>query len=185
MKKMKYIISAWILTLIFPLSAYCGETVTGSDTEKKPATEKAIKQEQKKSFQKKDMKKDVPEMKPNIAEEYKPLIAEYDKYWKFVRENNLDGAYGMESEEYKKVVTIREYKGLQEMTQMPVTIKAVRALEVQKKDEKEVIVRGTMRLQSGLLDTVRVFYDRWVKAGDEWRHLREIKEYDTEKKKNS
>jgi len=182
---MKYFIGACILTFIYPLSVYSGGTIPDTSTEKTSNTENTIQKKQKTPIQKPNVKKDVKELKPNIAEEYKPLIAEYDKYWKFIRDNDLEGAYGMETDEYKKVVKIREYKGLQEASKMPVSLKAVRALEVQKKDEKEVIVKGTMWLLSGQIDTLKVFDDTWIMTGNGWRHVREIKQYDEENKKNS
>mgnify|MGYP000684072067 CR=1 FL=1 len=175
MKYIKYMIGACALSFVLPLSAFCGDAATQSGGTGK----------QQPPFHKANVKKDAPELKPNIPEEYLPLIAEYDKYWKFVQEGNLDGAYEMERDEYKKVVTVREYKGLQELSKMPVSVKAVRALEVQKKDEKEVIVKGTMWLQSGQIDTLRVFYDNWVKEEHGWRHIREMKQYGDESKKNS
>jgi hypothetical protein len=166
-----------ILLLIFPFVAYSGEisTDTGkiSDKSSKP------------KFRKGNVKKDVPELKPNIPEEYKPLITIYDKYWKFIKDNDLDSAYNLETEDYKKVVSLREYKGLQKRSKLPVTIKAVRALEVNKKDEKEVIVKGTMWLKAAMIDSLKVFYDKWVKAGEEWRHLREIEDVDAGKKEKS
>jgi hypothetical protein len=175
LKKIKWML--FILLLIFPCVVYSSEI--GTDTGKisdKPSEHK---------FHKGNVKKDVKQLEPNILEEYKPLIAIYDKYWKFIKDNDLDSAYNLETEDYKKVVSLREYKGLQKRSKLPVTIKAVRALEVKKKDEKEVIVRGTMWLKAAEMDTLKVFYDKWVKAGKEWRHLREIEDVNAVKKNES
>ena len=174
MKKIHWVIC--ILVLIFPVLGYSIETDTGKASGKtsKPALKKA------------NIKKDVKQLKPNIPEEYKPLITiYYDKYWKFIKDNDLGSAYNLETEDYKKVVSLREYKNLQKRSKLPVTIKAVRALEVNKKDEKEVIVKGTMWLKAAEMDTLKVFYDKWVKVGEGWRHLREIEDVDAGKKDKS
>ena len=170
MKKIYWVIC--ILALIFPVAVSSIETDTGkaSDKTSKP------------TFKKGNVKKDVSKLEPNIPEEYKPLIEVYDKYWKFIKEDKLEGAYNLETEDYKKVVSLREYKSLQRRSKLPLKIEAIRALEVKKKDEKEVIVKGSMWLKAAEINTLKMFNDRWVKAGDEWRHLREIEDVDAGKK---
>gem|GEM_PF-2378085 len=169
MNKILWIICIMVITL--PVTLYGSETDTGKATGKtsKPA------------FVKPDIKKEAPRLEPNIPEEYKPLIEVYDKYWKFIKEDDLESAYKLETEDYKKVVSLREYKGLQKRSKLPLTIKAVRALEVKKKDEKEVIVKGSMWLKSAMIDTLKMFHDRWVMSDKEWRHVREIEDIDAGK----
>ncbi len=174
---MKKIILSIIAVLLISAIAYGTETVT---TEQKPTV-----QPSKKPFKKADIKKEAPELKPNIPDEYKSLIEVYDKYWNFIKENDLENAYKLENDDYKKVVNLREYKSLQKRSKLPVNIKAVRALEVTQKGEKEVIVKGTIWLKSAEIDTLKVFYDKWVKNGDHWKHLREIEDHDTAKQDNS
>ncbi|MBE0427338.1 MAG: hypothetical protein IBX72_11935 [Nitrospirae bacterium] len=164
-----------ISALIIPFAAYGIEADPGKSIDR-PATP---------SFKKLNIKTDVPEVKPNIPDEYKPVIETYDKYWNFIKENDLDSAYLLETDDYKEVVSLREYKGLQKRGKVPVNIKAVRALEVTQKGEKEVIVKGTMWLKAAQIETLKVFYDRWVKSGEGWRHLREIEEHETSEKGNS
>ena len=174
---MKKFVLLMIALLAISVTAYTSETPT---TDKSPTVEPS-----KPSFEKADIKKDAPEVKPNIPDDYKPLIEVYNRYWNFIKENDLENAYKLESDDYKKVVSLREYKGLQKRSKLPVNIKAVRALEVTQKGEKEVIVKGTIWLKAADIDTLKVFYDKWVKNGDEWRHLREIEDLDTARQDKS
>lgn len=168
----KFILILGVLILTLPIAEY-GEEVSADKTSEKPS---------KSAFKKADIKRDVPKLEPNIPEEYSPLIAVYDKYWKFIKEGDFSSAYELESNDYKKVVSLREYRNLQKRSKVPVNIKAIRALGVEKKGEKEVIVKGTMWLKAAEIDTLKIFNDKWVKAGEEWRHVREVEDVDVSKK---
>jgi hypothetical protein len=50
-------------------------------------------------------------------------------------------------------------------------LNSVKALTVEKKDEKEVVVKGKYYYEIGIVNSVNLFTDRWVNEDSAWMHI--------------
>ena len=163
----KYII---ILALcMLPLSAWCGEGNAEVKKETPAATWKDI--------------KNVPgPVASDIPEIYTELMKNFKEYWDAMKAKDYKKAYDLESSEHRKMTSFDLYN---ERLKGAVQIIAVRPLEVKPVNEKEVMVRSSLGYKAGLVDTVRLMHDRWIKEESGWRHLpaKEKKDDKKEEKK--
>ncbi|MEW6002376.1 MAG: hypothetical protein AB1638_07000 [Nitrospirota bacterium] len=128
----------------------------------------------------KDIKKEghVKPDKENL-EKNKDLVTRYNEYWKAIVARDYKKAYAMESTDYQKKVGYDLYA---ERLKNRINIKAVEPIEVKQLNEKEVVVRGFMRYQIEIIDSMRTFDDKWIKEGERFKHQRDTEE---EAKKSS
>lgn len=120
-----------------------------------------------------DIKKGVKPVKPNIPPEYDSLVKAFDNYWNAVKDKKHDVAYSLESSEYRKGISLEKYKAekmLKPGTQ-EVDMVNVRALEVKKINEKEVVVEGIIVYKAGFAQSVRSVRDKWVNEKEGWKHV--------------
>ena len=113
-------------------------------------------------------------VKPDIPKEYEDLVKIFDEYWGALKKGDYDKAYSLETADFRKSTGLDAYKG---KYGKDVQLINVRALGVKKTSEKEVMVTGTMILKvlsgQSFQDTAKPFYDKWLKEGDTWKHVRE------------
>jgi hypothetical protein len=105
-----------------------------------------------------------------IPGQYSDLSKAFDEYWEAKKARDFKKAYGMEAGDYRKSTSFDLYK---ERLKGQVDIIAVRLLEVKPVNEKEVMVRASLGIKAGILDTVKLIHDRWVKEDAGWKHLPE------------
>jgi hypothetical protein len=142
------------------------------------AADAVKKDAQHKNYEWSDIKKGTKPVEPKIAKEYDPLIKSFGDYWKATKDKKYDVTYAMESEKFRKETSFEKYKELMKPKkgQQPMNISSVRALEVKKMNEREVVVEGIIAYKAGFMDSLRPVKDRWVNEENGWRHLPSIKE---------
>jgi len=122
-------------------------------------------------FHKFDPKQAKPVLPDRVnLEKNKDMVKIYKEYWNAVKDKDYKKAYSMEAASYQKAVSYDVYL---ERHKNAITILAVEPIEVSKKNEKEVIVKGFLRYKTGVMDSVRTFDDGWIKEGDVLKHLKE------------
>jgi hypothetical protein len=146
-----------LIVLFFASQALCGEAEVGKETQQK----KHIPQPGIKS---------VKQAEPNIPQEYKELEKMYNQYWGFVMKKEYEKAYEMESSAYKKSNKYAKEK-YESLLPSNVKMTAVMALNVEKTNEKEVVVKGNYYFAMGALKSVRPFSDKWMKEKAIWKHV--------------
>lgn len=158
---------AVLVILMLPASGFCGG---GAKEEKGVHPPSSGIQEIKK----------VKQPEPNIPAEYKGLVELYNKYWDHIMKKEYAKAYAMENSDYRKANPYADGKSYNEMLSKNemmaknLKITAVKALEVEKVNEKEVIVKGHYYFHyvpQESLKSVKQFHDRWVKEKDGWGHI--------------
>ena len=155
MRYFRYMVVA--IFLLIPLCAYCSEA--GGEKEKPK-----VKQIPHPGI------KNVKPQEPRIPDEYKDLEKAYNQYWGFFIKKDYEKAYSMESADYKKTNPYDEGK-YKKIFFGNAKLKAVKALEVEKINEKEVVVKGYYYYDIGALKSVRPFSDKWVKEEAKWMHV--------------
>ena len=125
-------------------------------------------------------KKLVPDKK-NLAG-HKDVVKSYTEYWDAIKKGDYKKAYSLEDARYRKKVSYDLYAYLMKKK---IDIIFVEPLEVKKRNKKEVMVRGILRYRAGMINTARTFDDNWVKEGDTYRHVRDIKKEEVKNKKVS
>lgn len=103
-------------------------------------------------------------------EKNKNIVKVYEEYWKAITERDFKKAYSMECMDYQKMVSYDLYV---ERCKKMINIKTVEPVEVKQLSEKEVMVRGLMRYQTDVIDSIRTFEDRWVHEDGTLRHVRD------------
>jgi hypothetical protein len=111
-------------------------------------------------------------LKSTIPAEYNDLVKVFDEYWGALIKKDFKTAYNLESADFRKTTGFDQYKG---RFGNKVVLKNVKALGLKKINEKEVIVKGSIMLEANL-EGIRDMWkplnnDRWVKEGEEWRHV--------------
>jgi len=146
--------------LLVPLYAFCTDT----------GGEKAKSQVQAPKHVPKPGIKSLKPQEPKIPQEYKELQKAYDQYWGFIMKKDFKKAYDMESAKYKKSHPYAKGK-YEDMLPKDMKMTAVMALEVEKINKKEVVVKGNYYFALGALKSVRPFSDKWTKEGSKWVHI--------------
>lgn len=131
-----------------------------------------------KTFPHADLKQVKGSVKPNIPKEYEELVKAFDAYWEAARKNKYDVAYGMESKEHLKGLSLEQYKAEKKSKPglMTVEITSVTAMQVRKLNEREVIVEAIVGYKAAMVDTVKPLKDRWIKDNEGWKHVPMAKE---------
>jgi hypothetical protein len=114
--------------------------------------------------------KAVKQAEPNIPQEYKELEKMYNQYWGLIIKKEYEKAYTMESSAYKKSNKYAKVN-YENLLAKNVKLTAVLALNVEKTNEKEVVVKGNYYYELGALKSVRPFSDKWTKEKDVWKHI--------------
>jgi hypothetical protein len=156
MRYFRYMLVA--IFLLIPLCAYCNEA--GGEKEK-PKAKRHVPHPGIKS---------VKPQEPRIPDEYKDLVKAYNEYWEFFIKKDYEKAYSMESADYRKTNPYAE-ENYKKIFFSNAKLKAVKALEVEKVNEKEVVVKGYYYYDIGALKSLRPFSDKWVKEDAKWMHL--------------
>ena len=114
--------------------------------------------------------KSVKQAEPKIPQEYKELEKMYNQYWGFMMKKEYDKAYAMESSDHRKSTPYAKEKY---ESSLPINMKmtAVMALNVEKTNEKEVVVKGNYYFEMGALKSVRPFSDKWMQEEAVWKHV--------------
>lgn len=107
---------------------------------------------------------------PNIPQEYKDLEKIYYDYWGLIVKNEYEKAYDLESSAYKRANPYSKEK-YENIFPKNKKLTSVLVLNVEKKDEKEVVVKGNYYYEIGALKSVRPFSDRWVMEKGLWKHV--------------
>ena len=145
------------LLLLFPAYAFSNSADTASDKPKqKPISHFNV--------------KSVKPQTPNIPKEYKDLEATYKQYWDLFMKKDYEKAYKMECEEYRKANPYDAGK-YTNITAKNFKLSSVKALGVEKTNEKEVVVKGNYYYQIGIVKSVKPFTDRWAKEDGAWKHV--------------
>lgn len=164
---MRIMIAVFIFFL--SLSVYANENKTDGGDKKSPWF---------------NIKKDVPQVKVNIPEEYKDLVKVFDEYWTAFKSKRYDAMLSLEVAPFREKTTLERYKAMKESGSAELKVISVRPIQVKKLNEKEVIVEAALAYKIGLADSVKLFKDRWVIEKDGWRHIPSTKEVmEPEKKK--
>ena len=108
---------------------------------------------------------------PQIPQEYQELEKMYNQYWGFIMKKEYEKAYAMESSAYRKSNPYAK-ENYENMLLKNVKVTAVKALNVEKMNEKEVVVKGNYYYEMGAaLKSVRPFSDKWIQEEALWKHV--------------
>ena len=153
------------ITVLFTFLFLLCSTSGAVDTAKEDA--------EKRGFKRNNIKTAGKPIKPAIPPEYKNLVKAYDEYWGAVREKEYRNAYLLESSKYRQGVSLEKYKEIRKPKKggKAVNIVSVRALNVKKINEKEVVVEGIIAYKSSFVDTIRPVKDKWINEKDGWKHI--------------
>lgn len=169
----KFIAAAIVLSLALASQALAEGTTTKTANVPTQSVYINMKQAVKKQ-------KHVPDKK-NLAG-HKDVVKSYTEYWDAIKKKDFKKAYSLEDARYRKKVSYDLYAYLMKKS---IDIIFVEPLEVKKRNKKEVMVRGILRYRAGMINTARIFDDNWVKEGDTYRHVRDIKKEEVKNKKVS
>ena len=114
--------------------------------------------------------KSIKQAEPNIPQEYKELEKMYNQYWGFIMKKEYEKAYAMESSAHRKSIPYSKEK-YESLLPNNMKMTAVMALNVEKTNEKEVVVKGNYYYEMGALKSVRPFSDKWMQEEVVWKHL--------------
>jgi len=129
-----------------------------------------------------NVKKDVPQVKTNIPEEYKDLVKVFDEYWTAFKSKRYDAMYRLEVADFRQKTELERYKAMKGTGSAELKVISVRPIQVKKLNEKEVIVEAALAYKVGMAESVKLFNDHWVKEKDGWMHLPSEKEVMDSKK---